>query len=87
MQYHLAMNARRKLLAAIASNPLQVRFAAACKAAGLLGFTHKGGQGSHRAFARAGEPVLLNFQNRAGFVPPYQARQLIAMIEKYGARS
>ena len=25
----------------------------------------------------------LNFQNRNGFVPPYQARQLIEMIVKY----
>jgi len=49
-----------------------------------LGFVHRGGRGSHRAFARASEPVLLNFQNRGGFVPPYQARQLIEMIRKYG---
>ena len=27
--------------------------------------------------------VGLNFQNRNGFVPPYQARQLIEMIVKY----
>ncbi len=31
-----------------------------------------------------GEPAGLNFQNRDGFVPPYQARQLIEMIRKYG---
>jgi hypothetical protein len=40
--------------------------------------------GSHLAFARMGEPVGLNFQNRGCFIPPYQARQLAAMIEKYG---
>jgi len=28
-------------------------------------------------------PVGLNFQNRDGFVPPYQARQLMEMIRKY----
>ena len=27
--------------------------------------------------------VGLNFQNRNGFVPPYQARQLIEMIVRY----
>lgn len=64
-----------------------MRFGDACKAAQLLGFVHKGGAGSHRAFARVGEPMLSNFQNRGGFVPPYQARQLIAMIEKYGGQS
>jgi hypothetical protein len=78
------MNTKTKLLAAIVSNPRQVPFADACKAARLLGFDHSGGQGSHRAFARAGEPAGLNFQNRDGCVPPYQARQLIEMIRKYG---
>jgi len=78
------MNQARKLIAAILANPKAVRFDDACKAAELLGFFHKGGKGSHRAFARQGEPVLLNFQNRAGTIPPYQARQLIAMIERYG---
>ena len=78
------MNTRIKLLAAITANPRQARFADACKAAQLLGFVHKGGAGSHRAFARDGEPVGLNFQDHAGFMPPYQARQLVAMIEKYG---
>ena len=73
-----------KLLEAIVATPKGVRFADACKAAAALGFVHKGGAGSHRAFARPGEPMLLNFQNRDGCIPPYQARQLIAMIEKYG---
>jgi hypothetical protein len=84
-QYHSKVNVKTKLLEAIQRNPQQVRFTDACKAAALLGFSHSGGKGSHRAYARAGEAVGLNFQNRAGFVPPYQARQLIEMIRKYGA--
>lgn len=75
---------KAKLLLAILANPKQVRFGDACKAARHLGFVHKGGAGSHVAFARKGEPVGLNFQNRGGFIPPYQARQLAAMIKKYG---
>ena len=78
------MNTEAKLLAAIVRNPQQVRFADACKVAELLGFVHRGGRGSHKAFARVGEPMGLNFQNRDGFMPPYQARQLIEMIRKYG---
>ena len=73
-----------KLLAAIRANPRGVRFAHACRAARLLGFVHEGGRGSHRVFKRKGEPVQLNFQDRDGYVPPYQARQLARMIEKYG---
>jgi hypothetical protein len=74
-----------KLLTAIQGNPRNVRFEEACRAARLLGFVHKGGRGLHRVFKRKGEPVQLNFQNRDGYVPPYQARQLVRMIEKYGS--
>jgi hypothetical protein len=49
----------------------------------MLGFSGHGGAGSHNAFSRPGEPVGLNFQNRGGALNPYQARQLIAMIDKY----
>ncbi len=73
-----------KLLESIRVNPRAVRFSDACRVAQRLGFTRQGGKGSHRAFKRPGEPVQLNLQNRGGFIPPYQARQLIAMIEKYG---
>ncbi len=75
--------AQYRLLTTIRNNPKAVRFEDACKAAEHLGFIHKGGKGSHRVFKRKGEPVQLNFQNRRGYIPPYQARQLITMIEKY----
>ena len=77
------MTKREKLLASIRNNSKGVRFDDACKAAEMLGFTHKGGQGSHRAFARSDEAALLNFQNRNGLIPPYQSRQLIEMMDKY----
>jgi hypothetical protein len=78
------MTKREKLLAAIRASPQSVRFADACKAAEWMGFTHKGGKGSHRAYARADEADLLVFQDRNGYIPPYQGRQLAKMIEKYG---
>ncbi len=81
------MTRRDKLVTAIRNNPKAVRFEDACKVAEWFGFSHKGGQGSHRAFGRADEPNLLNFQNRGGFVPPYQARQLIKMMDKYGGKN
>jgi hypothetical protein len=76
-----------KLLAAIRADPRNLRFDDACRAARLPGFTHEGGTGAHRVFKPEGEPVQLNFQNRDGYVPPYQARQLVRMIEKYGSES
>jgi hypothetical protein len=75
----------KKLLATIRNNPKDVRFDDACKAAELLGFTAKGNRGtSHHVFARPGERVQLNFQRRGnGKIVPYQAHQLINMIDKY----
>ncbi len=77
------MSQRTKLIAAVRANPKGVRFEDACKIAGWLGFEHQGGKGSHRAFSKKGEPVQLNFQNCNGMIVPYQARQLVAMIDKY----
>jgi HicA toxin of bacterial toxin-antitoxin, len=74
-----------KLIADLRNNPRDVRFDDACRIAEAIGFVYKGGKGSHRAFARPGEPVQLNFQNRQGRIPPYQARQLLTMVEKYHA--
>lgn len=78
------MGKRDKLIAKIRNNPKNVGFSDACKVAGWIGFSAKGGEGGHNAFSRPGEPDLLNFQNRNGKIKPYQARQLIAMIDKYG---
>ena len=77
------MNAKAKLIDAIRNSPKDVRFDDACKVARWLGFTSEGGKGSHRTFARPGEPFVLNFQNHGGKIKPYHARQLIEMIDKY----
>jgi hypothetical protein len=77
------MSKRAKLIAHICNNPKGVRFEDACKVAGWLGFVGKGGCGSHHAYSRPGQRELLNFQNLNGRIPAYQARQLIAMIDKY----
>lgn len=77
------MTRREKLLAAIRANPKGVRFADACKAVETIGFVRAGGKGSHTVYAKTGEPTILNFQNRDGYIPPYQARQLIEMLDKY----
>jgi len=61
------MSKSEKLSLAIRNNPKVVRFNDAIKIAELMGFEHKGGQGSHCAFAKEGELKLLNFQNRNGF--------------------
>jgi hypothetical protein len=78
------MSQKKKLIARIRENPNDVRFDDACKVAGWIGFEKKGGKGAHVAWSRHGEPTALNFQNRDGKIPAYQARQLIEMLNKYG---
>jgi predicted RNA binding protein YcfA (HicA-like mRNA interferase family) len=73
-----------KLLSGICDSPKNVRLSDACKAAEKLGFNAKGQSGSHHAFSKTGEMMLLNFQDTGGGkIPPYQAKQLIRMIEKH----
>lgn len=64
------MTKRDKRMAALRANPKGVRFEDACRIAESLGFEYQGGQGSHRTYGRFGEPTLLNFQNRAGYIKP-----------------
>jgi hypothetical protein len=78
------MTKREKRIATLLTNPAGVRFEDACQIASDLGFQRLGGKGSHCTYGREGEPVLLNFQNRNGYVKPYQARQLIELVRKYG---
>lgn len=78
------MSQRAKLIAKVRHNPKDVAFGDACRLAELLGFKAKGQKGSHCAFSRPGEQMLLNFQNHKGKIKFYQARQLIDMIDKYG---
>lgn len=78
------MSKLRKLIEGVRNNPKDVRFADACKIAEHLGFSAKARRGtSHAAFSRPGEQTLLNFQDRDGKIPPYQARQLTVMIDRY----
>lgn len=77
------MTRKGKVLLGIARNPKGVRFDDACVVAEWLAFRRVGGKGSHRTYGREDEPTLLNFQNHGGYIKPYQARQLQAMVDKY----
>ena len=78
------MSRHEKLLEQLRRSLSWVRFEEACRIAERIGFSPRGGRGSHYPYGREGEPLLLNFQNRGGFVKPYQAGQLSEMVEKYG---
>jgi len=78
------MSKHDKRIDTLLENPKAVRFEDACRIAEALGFQYKGGKGSHRTYGYQNEPILLNFQDHNGYIKPYQARQLIEMVNKYG---
>ena len=75
---------KRQLYEEIKRNPKNIRFQRICKVAEAFGFIMRKGKGSHYIFVRPGVEELLNFQNVKGKAKPYQVKQLIKIIEKYG---
>lgn len=77
------MTRRRKLLEKARNNPASVRFQEICLLAEHLGFTKRGGKGSHIVYEKDGVEEILTFQDRKGMAKPYQVKQLLAVIDKY----
>jgi hypothetical protein len=75
---------KSRLFEELKKDPKNVRFERLCKIAEAFGFSFRGGKGSHRIYVRDGVYELLNFQNVGGKAKPYQVKQLIKVIEKYG---
>lgn len=80
------MTKKGKLIDRFKNNPRGVKFDDACKIAMLFGFEEKGGKGSHRVFAKEGVKEIINLQNVGGEAKPYQVRQLLTIIERYGLK-
>ena len=75
---------KRRLYEDLKRNPKNIRFERICKIAEVFNFQMRKGKGSHFIFTRPGVDELLNFQNIKGKAKPYQVKQLINIIEKYG---
>jgi len=75
---------KQRLYEEIKRNPKNIRFQRICKVAEAFSFIMRKGKGSHHIFIRPGVEELLNFQNVKGKAKPYQVKQLIKIIEKYG---
>jgi len=75
---------KKGLLAELKKNPKNIRFGRLCTIVESFGFRIRGMKGSHRIYAKEGVAELLNFQNVRGKAKPYQVRQFIRIVEKYG---
>ncbi len=78
-----SMTRRQKLVDKARSNPAGIRFREICLLAEHVGFTRRGGKGSHVVYEKVGVDEILTFQDRKGMAKPYQVKQLLAVIEKY----
>jgi hypothetical protein len=77
------MSSVEKQFAAIANNPLDVRFKTLERVAVACGFELKRVSGSHHIYQRPDIPEPLNIQNVRGKAKPYQVRQFLALVAKY----
>lgn len=75
---------KRRLYKELKKNLKNIRIEKICRIAEVFGFNMRKGKGSHFIFTRPGVEELLNFQNVKGKAKPYQVKQLIKIIEKYG---
>jgi predicted RNA binding protein YcfA (HicA-like mRNA interferase family) len=75
---------KRQLYEELKRNPKNIRFEKICRIAEAFGFKKRKGKGSHFIFICPGVEELLNFQDVKGKAKPYQVKQLIKIIEKYG---
>ena len=75
---------KRKLLRKLASGPRNIRFAEATACAEAFGFRLARISGSHHIYVHPDVPELVNLQNVDGQAKPYQIKQLLGLVERYG---
>ena len=78
------MTRKAKLLRQALQSPQNLTFRELCTLAESLGFRVLRTQGSHHVFGAVGVVEMLNLQDYHGKAKPYQVRQLIKLVEKYG---
>ncbi len=78
---------RRKLLARLARGAVKnVAFADLQNLIEGLGFELRRVSGSHHIYAHPDVAELVNLQDARGQAKPYQVRQVLRLIERYGLR-
>lgn len=79
------MNPRKTLLLVLQGSH-SVRFADFARMVKAFGFRLARVKGSHHLFSRSGIPEAVNLQAYHGEAKPYQVRQFLKLVEKYGLK-
>lgn len=74
----------KKLLLKLLSNSKNIKFDEFVRLVGSFGFYLVRVSGSHHIFKRDGISEMVNIQNVNGEAKPYQIKQFLSIVEKYG---
>ncbi|MBC7357675.1 MAG: type II toxin-antitoxin system HicA family toxin [Desulfacinum sp.] len=75
---------KQKLLGRLLRGSKNIRFLEVQSCLEALGFKLARVKGSHHIYVHPDVPEILNIQNVDGKAKPYQVRQILRLIEKYG---
>ncbi len=84
--YRRVVTSRRLLERIQRGNLRNVRFTDAQRLTEALGFELRRTSGSHHIFVHPGLGASLNLQNVGGEAKPYQLRQFVRLVERYGLK-
>ena len=73
-----------ELLERARNNPQSLSFRELQQLAEKAGFRLKRVRGSHHVYTRKGIVEIINLQPRGRMAKPYQVRQVVGLIDKYG---
>jgi predicted RNA binding protein YcfA (HicA-like mRNA interferase family) len=76
----------RKTLRLILQGSHNIRFGDFTRLVEAFGFRLARTSGSHHLFTRPGIPEAVNLQTYQGEAKPYQIRQFLKLVEKYGLK-
>jgi hypothetical protein len=78
------MSRAAKLLVAARANPAGLSFTDLQRLAEAAGFSLARISGDHHLYSRPGVAEIINLQPKKGKAKPYQVRQVLDLIDKYG---
>ena len=73
-----------ELLERARNNPQSLSFRELQQLAETAGFKLKRVRGSHHVYTRRGIVEIINLQPKGRMAKPYQVRQVVGLIDKYG---
>lgn len=75
---------KKEIINKLINNNKNIKYSYFCNIVESFGFMCKRQRGSHRIYSKIGVIELINIQNVNGEVKPYQVKQFLSLVKKYG---